>query len=98
MTFYFIYIIIYTEVEKNLKYKRKGTSTLKFKKICTKVEFLEKQEGGNWIESTVIIAGRIAKNKLTGYGVIQSVSYLKCDVEISDAIVNQYANITEISQ
>ena len=59
---------------------------------------MEKQEGGNWIESTVIIAGRIAKNKLTGYGVIQSVSYLKCDVEISDAIVNQYANITEISQ
>nr|DAJ24398.1 MAG TPA: hypothetical protein [Caudoviricetes sp.] len=24
LTFYFIYIIIYTEVEKNLKYKRKG--------------------------------------------------------------------------
>lgn len=36
--------------------------------------------------------------ELTGYDVIQSVSYLKCDVEISDAIVNQYANITEISQ
>lgn len=71
---------------------------MKFKKICTKVEFLEKQEDGNWIESTDIIAGRIAKNKLTGYGVIHSVSYLKCDVEIPDAIVNQYANITEISQ
>lgn len=82
MTFYFIYIIIYTEVEK----------------ICTKVEFLEKQEDGNWIERTDIIAGRIAKSKLTGYGVINSVSYLKCDVEIPDAIVNQYANITEISQ
>ena len=71
---------------------------MKFKKICTKVEFLEKQEAGNWIESTDIIAGRIAKNKLTGYGIIKSVSYLKCDVEIPDAIVNQYANITEISQ
>lgn len=70
---------------------------MKFKKICTKVEFLEKQEG-NWIESTDIIAGRIAKSKLTGYGVIQSVSYPKCDVEIPDTIVNQYANITEISQ
>lgn len=98
MTFYFIYIIIYTEVEKNLKYKRKGALTIKFKKICTKVEFLEKQEDGNWIESVDIIAGRIAKSKLTGYGVIQSVSYPKCDVEIPDAIVNQYANITEISQ
>lgn len=71
---------------------------MKFKKICTKVEFLEKQESGNWIESTDIIAGRIAKSKLTGYGAIQSVSYLKCDVEIPDAIVNQYANITEISK
>lgn len=71
---------------------------MKFKKICTKVEFLEKQEGENWIERTAIVAGRIAKSKLTGYGVIQSVSYLKCDVEIPDAIVNQYADITEISQ
>jgi len=71
---------------------------MKFKKICTKVEFLEKQEDEKWIESTDIIAGRIAKSKLTGYGAIQSVSYLKCDVEIPDAIVNQYANITEISQ
>lgn len=34
---------------------------MKFKKICTKVEFLEKQEDGNWIESVDIIAGRIAK-------------------------------------
>lgn len=71
---------------------------MKFKKICTKVEFLEKKEDGNWIECTDIIAGRIAKSKLTGYGIIQSVSYHKCDVEIPDAIVNQYANITEISQ
>lgn len=71
---------------------------MKFKKICTKVEFLEKQEDGNWIERSEIMAGRIAKSKLTGYGVIHSVSYLKCDVEIPDAIVNQYANITEISQ
>lgn len=71
---------------------------MKFKKICTKVEFLEQQEDGNWIESARIIAGRIAKSKLTGYGVIRSVSYLKCDVEIPDAIVNQYANITEITQ
>lgn len=71
---------------------------MKFKKICTKVKFLEKQEDGNWIEHTDIIAGRIAKSKLTGYDIIQSVSYLKCDIEISDAIVNQYANITEISQ
>lgn len=71
---------------------------MKFKKICTKVEFLKKQEDGNWIECTDIIAGRIAKSKLIGYVAIQSVSYLKCDVEIPDAIVNQYANITEISQ
>lgn len=71
---------------------------MKLKKTCTKVEFLEKQEDGNWIERTDIIAGRIAKSKVTGYGVIHSVSYLKCDVEIPDAIVNQYANITEISQ
>lgn len=71
---------------------------MKFKKICTKVEFLEKQVDGNWMESVDILAGRIAKSKLTGYGVIQSVSYLKCDVEIPDAIVNQYANITEIEE
>lgn len=71
---------------------------MKFKKICTKVEFLEKQEDGNWIESVDIIAGRIAKSKLTGYGLIYSVSYVKCDVVIPDAIVNQYANIIEISQ
>lgn len=71
---------------------------MKFKKICTKVEFLEKQEDGNWMESVDIIAGRIAKSKLTDYGIIKSVSYLKCDVEIPDIIVNQYANITEISQ
>lgn len=71
---------------------------MRFKKICTKVEFLEKQEDGNWIERTDIIAGRIAKSKVTGYDVIQSVSYHKCDVEIPDTIVNQYANITEISQ
>lgn len=71
---------------------------MKFKKVCTKVEFLEKQEEGNWIENVDIIAGRIPKSKLTGYGVVQSVSYLKCDVEIPDAIVNQYANITEITQ
>lgn len=71
---------------------------MKFKKICTKVEFLEKQEDGNWIESSDTLAGRIAKSKLTGYGIIQSVSYHKCDVEIPDAIVNQYAHIIEISQ
>ena len=71
---------------------------MNFKKICTKVEFLEKEEDGHWIESTDIIAGRIAKSKLTGYSVIQSVSYPKCDVEIPDEIVNQYANITEISK
>ena len=71
---------------------------MKFKKICTKVEFLEKQQDGNWMERVDILAGRIPKSKLTAYAVIQSVSYLKCDVEIPDAIVNQYANITEISQ
>lgn len=71
---------------------------MKFKKICTKVEFLERQEDENWIERADFIAGRIAKSKLTGYGIIHSVSYPKCDVEIPDAIVNQYANITEISQ
>lgn len=69
---------------------------MKFKKVCTKVEFFEKQEDGNWIESVDIIAGRIPKSKLTGYGVIHSVFYPKCDLEIPDAIVNQYANITEI--
>ena len=71
---------------------------MKFKKICTKVEFLEKQDDNDWIESVDIIAGRIAKRKLTGYSVIQSVSYPRCEVEIPDAIVNQYANITEIEQ
>lgn len=71
---------------------------MKFKKICTKVEFLEKQEDGNWIESVDFIPARVAKSKLTWYGVIQSVSYPKCDVEIPDVIVNQYASITEISQ
>lgn len=71
---------------------------MKFKKICTKVEFLEKQEDDKWIESVDIIAGRIAKSKLTGYGIIQSVSYPKCDIEIPEAIVNQYADITEIRQ
>lgn len=71
---------------------------MKFKKVCTKVEFLEKQEDGNWIENVDIIAGRIPKSKLTGYGVVQSVSYPKCDVEIPEAIVNQYAIITEIIQ
>ena len=71
---------------------------MKFKKVCTKVEFLEKQDDDNWIESVDINAGRIAKSKLTGYGVIQSVSYPKCVIEIPDALVNQFANITEISQ
>lgn len=71
---------------------------MKFKKVCTKVKFLEKQEDGNWIENADIIAGRIPKSKLTGYGVVQSVSYPKCVVEIPEAIVNQYAIITEISQ
>lgn len=71
---------------------------MKVKKICTKVEFLKKQEDGNWIESTDIIFGRIAKSELTDYGVIQSISYPKCDVEIPDEIVNQIASITEISQ
>ena len=71
---------------------------MKFKKVCTKVEYLEKQEDGNWIDRVDIIAGRIAKSKLSGYGVIQSVSYPKCELEIPDAIVNQYANITEVKQ
>lgn len=71
---------------------------MKFKKICTKVEFLEKQEDGKWIQSVDFIPARVAKRKLTWYGAIQSVSYPKCDVEIPDVIVNQYANITEISQ
>lgn len=71
---------------------------MKFKKVCTKVKFLEEQEDGKWIENVDIIAGRIPKSKLTGYGVVQSVSYLKCDVEIPDTIVKQFANITEITQ
>lgn len=69
---------------------------MKFKKVCTKVEFLEKQEDYKWIENVDIIAGRIPKSKLKGYGVIESVSYPRCELEIPDAIVNQYANITEI--
>ena len=69
---------------------------MKIKKVCTKVEFLEKQEDGNWIGNVDIIAKKKKKSKLTGYDFIQSVSYPKCDVEIPDAIVNQYANITEI--
>ena len=71
---------------------------MKFKKVCTKVEFLEKQEDGNWIECVDIIVGRIPKRKLTGYNAIQSVSYPKCDLEIPDAILNQYAIITEVEQ
>lgn len=71
---------------------------MKFKKVCTKVEFLEKQVDGNWMERISFIAGRIPKSKLTGCGVFQSVTYPKCDLEIPDAIVNQYANITEIEQ
>lgn len=71
---------------------------MKFKKVCTKVEFLEKQEDGSWIENSDIIVGHFPKRKMTGYGVIQSVSYPKCDVEIPDTIVNQYANITDITQ
>lgn len=71
---------------------------MKFKKVCTKVKFLEQQEDGKWIEQGDMIVGRIPKSKLTGYGVVQSVSYLKCDVEIPDTIVNQFANITEITQ
>lgn len=71
---------------------------MKFKKVCTKVEFFEKQDDGNWIDSVDIIAGRIPKSKLNGYGVIHTVSYPKCELEIPDAIVNQYANITEVKQ
>lgn len=71
---------------------------MKFKKVCTKVKFLEKQEDGNWIENVDIIVGRIRASKLIGYGVIQSVSYPKCELEIPDAFVNQYANITEVEQ
>lgn len=70
---------------------------MKFKKVCTKVKFLEKQDE-NWIENVDIIAGRIPKSKLTMYSIIQSVSYPKCELEIPDAIVNQYANITEVEQ
>lgn len=71
---------------------------MKFKKICTKVEFLEPQGNGMYNEKVVLLAGRVPKSKVEVDGVIQSVSYLKCDVEIPDAIVNQYANITEITQ
>ena len=71
---------------------------MKFKKICTKVEYLESQGNGTYNENVVLLAGRVPKSKVAVDGVIQSVSYPKCDVEIPDAIVNQYANITEISQ
>lgn len=69
---------------------------MKFKKVCTKVEFLEKQVDGNWIERIDFLAGRLTKSKLIGYGVTKSVSYPKCEIEIPDAIVNQYAIITEV--
>lgn len=71
---------------------------MKFKKICTKVNVLELQGAGVYNENVLLMAGRIPKSKVQCNGVIQSVSYPKCDVEIPDAIVNQYANITEIEQ
>lgn len=71
---------------------------MKFKKICTKVEFLESQGNGMYNENVTLLAGRVPKSKVDVDGVIQFVSYPRCDVEIPDAIVNQYANITEIEQ
>lgn len=71
---------------------------MKFKKICTKVEYLELQGNGTYHENAVLLVGRVPKSKAAVDGVIQSVSYSKCDVVIPDAIVNHYANITEISQ
>lgn len=71
---------------------------MKFKKICTKVEFLESHGNGMYNENVTLLAGRVPKSKVDVDGVIHSVSYTKCDVEIPDAIVNQYANITEIEQ
>lgn len=71
---------------------------MKFKKICTKVKFLESQGNGMYNENVTLLVGRVPKSKVDADGVIQSVSYPKCDVEIPDAIVNQYANITEIEQ
>lgn len=71
---------------------------MKFKKICTKVGYLESQGNGMYNENTVLLVGRVPMSKVVVDGVIHSVSYTKCDVEIPDAIVNQYANITEISQ
>lgn len=71
---------------------------MKFKKVCTKVEFLEAQGDGVYNENVMFMAGRVPKSKVQCGGVIQSVSYPKCDVEIPDAFVNQYANITEIEQ
>ena len=69
---------------------------MNFKKVCTKVEFLEAKGDGVYNENVVYFAGRLPKSKLQCTGVIQSVSYPKCDVEIPDVIVSQYANITEI--
>lgn len=71
---------------------------MKFKKLCTRVSYLRKADDGNWVEVENIFVGRVPKSKVRIDGVIQSVGYLKCDVEIPDAIVNQYANITEIEQ
>lgn len=68
-----------------------------FKKLCTKVESLEKC-GDAWNEETTYIVGRIPKSKLTGFGVIQSVSYVKCDVTIPDDVVNKNAVISEINE
>lgn len=69
---------------------------MKFKKVCTRVEFLEEHDDGMYLETTAYFAGRVPKSKVQCDGVIRSVSYPKCEVEIPDAIVNQYANISEI--
>lgn len=71
---------------------------MKFKKVCTKVIVLEAQGDGVYNENVLFMAGRVPKSKVQCNGVIQSVSYPKCDVEIPDAILNQCANITEIEQ
>mgnify|MGYP006952760091 CR=1 FL=1 len=71
---------------------------MEFKKVCTKVNALESQGDGVYNENVIYFAGRVPKSKVQCNGVIQSVSYPKCVVEIPDAIVNQYANITEIEQ
>lgn len=68
---------------------------MEFRKICTKVEYLV-QAGYDYKEQEMFIPGRIAKSKIIAPGVVKSVSYPKCLVEIPDEVVTDHCIITEI--